>query len=95
MKKKSVSRPFPNCLVRCFRCDKWKQDTDISRDGYFIHHQGYSLASVIVSWKPICKPCSTRWGRFCSVLVRLFGKAFHGYLHFKVKRQRRRDGYGM
>ena len=68
------------CNIRCFQCRKWHSEKGISRDGYSIFHKGFRLNSIIVSWVPICKGCSTLQGRFKSVLVRLFGRVFYLYM---------------
>ena len=62
--------------IRCFQCRHWQSEKGISRDGHSISHKGFRLDSIIVSWVPVCKGCSTLQGRFKSVLVRLFGRVF-------------------
>ena len=40
----------------------------------------------IEPWVPVCKKCSTRWGRFKSVLVRAFGRLFSVYITWSLKK---------
>jgi len=63
--------------IRCTRCRIWQNENGISRDGYWIHHKGFRLDSIIVSHVFVCHDCSTYWGRFKSVFVRLFGRIYN------------------
>ena len=73
-------------ISRCFQCRKWYNEHGISRDGYNVYHKGFRFDTVIVSWVPVCKKCSTRWGRFKSVLVRAFGRLFSVYITWSLKK---------
>ena len=78
-------RRFLGNQIKCFCCRKWHSGKGISRDGYRIVHKGFRLDSIIVSWVPVCKGCSTLPGRFKSVLVRFFGRVFSVYISWRIK----------
>lgn len=62
--------------IRCYKCREWYNDKGISRDGYSIYHRGFDLDTIIISHVFVCHSCSTYWGRFKSVFVRLFGRIY-------------------
>ena len=75
-----------NPIIRCFRCREWKDENQISRDGYDLHHRG-TLDTIIFGWTPICHNCSTRTGKITSFFIRIlsyvYGKTYGAY---KLKR---------
>ena len=66
-----------DCRIKCTKCNKWYNGDGISRDGYWIHHKNFRLESIIISHIFVCYSCSTYWGRFKSMFVRLFGRIYN------------------